>query len=359
MASEANYSCANCGAIAAYDPPSGMLKCTACGGTQSITVDGEVTDHSLADFVRDGQGLTKLSAAALEVSCSSCGATVNFEPPQIAGECPFCATKIIMQPKAADPLIAPGAVLPFALDHRQSHERISSWISSRWFAPSALKSLATLDRVKGIYLPHWTYSAFTRTGYAGERGDRYTETEWVRNPQGQMVARQVIRVRWTPARGVVDVPFRDLIVAATQSIDRQRLEELTPWDLERLVPYQPAYLAGFHAQRYQMSLPDGFTAAQQRMVPVIDSAIRRDIGGDEQRIHQRDTHYYNVSFKHLLLPVWLGAYRFQGRVFQVCVNARTGEVQGERPYSWVKIVLTILAVLFGIWILALLGGGGD
>ena len=352
----ADYACQNCGAASAYDPASGMLKCTACAATRSIAVEGEVNEHSFAAFVAEGQGRAKLSEAALEVTCSSCGATVEFEPPQVAGECPFCATRIVMQPKAADPLIAPGAVLPFAMDQRQSNERIQAWIGGLWFAPSALQALATLDRVKGVYLPHWTFDAETRTSYQGERGDRYTETEYVRDAQGQTVARQVQKVRWTYASGSVHCSFDDLTIVATRAVDPARLAALTPWDYERLTPYQPAFLAGFQAQRYQVSLPDAFVAAKEQMSPAIRSAIRRDIGGDEQRIHSSTTQYYEVAFKHVLLPVWLGAYRFQGRVFQVFVNARTGEVQGERPYSWVKITLTVLAVLIAIWVISMIAG---
>lgn len=352
----ADYACQHCGAGSAYDPASGMLKCTACAATRSIAVEGEVSEHSFAEFVAEGQGRAKLSEAALEVTCSSCGATVEFEPPQVAGECPFCATRIVMQPKAADPLIAPGAVLPFAMDQRQSNERIKAWIGGLWFAPSALQALATLDRVKGVYLPHWTFDAETRTNYHGERGDRYTETEYVRDAQGRTVAQQVTKVRWSSRSGAVSCSFDDLTIAATRAVDPARLASLTPWDYERLTPYQPAFLAGFQAQRYQVSLPDAFVEAKEQMSPAIRAAIRRDIGGDEQRIHSSTTQYFEVAFKHVLLPVWLGAYRFQGRVFQVFVNARTGEVQGERPYSWAKITLAVVAVLIAIWVISMIAG---
>ena len=347
-----DFVCTNCGAALAYDPASGRLRCATCGTANEIAREGEVTEHSFAAFLEGGRGLAKLSEAALEVTCSACGATVEFEPPQVAGECPFCATRIVMQPKAADPLIAPGAVLPFGIDQRRSNELIRAWISGLWFAPSALQALATLDRVKGVYLPHWTFDAQTRTSYFGERGDRYTETEYVRDAQGRTVARQVQKVRWSSKSGAVSNAFDDLTIPATRAVNSERLAALTPWDFERLVPYQPAYLAGFQAQRYQVSLPDAFTLAKQDMEPSIRATIRRDVGGDEQRIHSMNTRYYEVAFKHVLLPVWLGAYRFEGRVFQVCVNARTGEVQGERPYSWIKISLAVLVVILVIVILA-------
>ncbi|MBV9774716.1 MAG: hypothetical protein JO040_12240, partial [Gemmatimonadetes bacterium] len=69
-----------------------------------------------------------------------------------------------------------------------------------------------------------------------------------------------------------------------------------------------------------------------------------DIGGDEQRIHSTDTRYDDVTFKHILLPVWISAYRYREKVYRRLVNARTGEVQGERPWSWIKIALLVLFV---------------
>ena len=73
--------------------------------------------------------------------------------------------------------------------------------------------------------------------------------------------------------------------------------------------------------------------------------VRRDIGGDEQRITSVNTQHDNVTFKHILLPIWISAYRYKDRVYRFLINSRTGEVQGERPWSWVKIVLLVMAVL--------------
>ncbi|MFA6046135.1 MAG: hypothetical protein WC718_14215, partial [Phycisphaerales bacterium] len=114
------------------------------------------------------------------------------------------------------------------------------------------------------------------------------------------------------------------------------------------------YLAGFTAECYRVDLEQGFVIAQGLMQPSIDSTICSDIGGDEQRISGKDTNYSDITFKHLLLPVWISAYRFQGKVFHFLVNARTGEVQGERPWSAIKIacavVLGLLLAVAIIWL---------
>ena len=144
-----------------------------------------------------------------------------------------------------------------------------------------------------------------------------------------------------------------MLIAATKAVKEARLNALEPWDLESLCPYEPAYLAGFKAQRYQVELPEGFEKAKEVMAEAIEEDVTRDIGGDEQRISSVDTRHSNVMFRHLLLPVWMGAYKFQGKVYQVAVNARTGEVQGERPYSVWKIALLVAAILVAILIIVL------
>ena len=90
------------------------------------------------------------------------------------------------------------------------------------------------------------------------------------------------------------------------------------------------------------------------MAPVIEESIRRDIGGDEQRIQSARTRYDDITFKHILLPVWVSAYRFHGKIFRLVINGRTGEVQGERPLSAWKIAGAVLAVLVIIGILIII-----
>jgi hypothetical protein len=302
--------------------------------------------------------LQKMADKAVELTCNSCGSIFQFQPSEFAGNCPFCAAKIVNQPRAADPLIAPNAVLPFGIPKERAVMRVSDWLASRWFAPSGLMRLARPDGLQGIYVPFWTYDAHARSHYSGQRGEYYYETEnvTVRDERGNMVQRQqrVRRTRWYPAQGVVENSFDDVLIPSTTSINAKRLNDLDPWDLEQVKPYEPAYLSGFKAQRYQVSLPDGLEAAKQLMQSGIYYTIRQDIGGDEQQIHSVNSEWSRITFKHVLLPVWIGAYRFRGKVFQVMVNARTGEVQGERPYSAGKIALLIaviaLAIVLSAWL---------
>lgn len=351
------FTCANCGADLVFVPSTGKLRCTACAAEQAIAPSEEgVASHDLRAVLDAAhqQHAKPLSQTALEVTCQGCGATVEFEPPKVAGQCPFCAAKMVMQPKAADPLIAPGAVLPFRLEQANANFSIRDWFNGLWFAPSALRDLALIQGLQGVYVPFWGFDANTVSSYTGQRGDAYYETVVRQLADGRREEQRVRRIRWSGARGVVQVRFDNLLIPATKSVQRIKLADLDPWDFENLIPYEPAYLAGFQAQRYQVELADGFELAKQLMDPRIQSAVRRDIGGDEQQIDSLNTRYSDVQFRHVLLPVWIGAYHFQGKLFQVLVNARTGEVQGDRPYSALKITLLVIAIIVVVAIVAMM-----
>jgi ribosomal protein S27E len=310
----------------------------------------QVEERSFEQYLRPrADQLQRLSRDAVEVQCTSCGATVTFTPPEVARECDFCGAAIVAQPKIADPTLAPEAVLPFRITKPQATDAMKSWISTRWFAPNALKKFASHEGIDGVYLPFWTYDAHTTSHYTGQRGEHYFETEtyYETDAQGKSVqrTRQVQKTRWYPASGTVSRWFDDILIPATRSLPENRLSALEPWDLPELKPYDPAFLSGYKAQRYQVELAEGFEQARQVAARVIEGDVRRDIGGDEQRIGNISTHYSGITFKHVLLPVYAGAYRLNQKVYQVVINGRTGEVQGDRPYSILKIGCLILFVI--------------
>ena len=94
-----------------------------------------------------------------------------------------------------------------------------------------------------------------------------------------------------------------------------------------------------------MTLDEGFTEARAKMDAMIARDIKFDIGGDRQRIHSMDVDLSDMTFKHILLPVWLAAYKYRGKTYRFVVNGRTGRVQGERPYSAIKITFAVIAGL--------------
>jgi predicted RNA-binding Zn-ribbon protein involved in translation (DUF1610 family) len=292
----------------------------------------------------------------MEVQCGACGASSTLAANVAADECPFCGTPIV-QAAVAKRVFKPRGLLAFKIRREDAQTAFRDWIQSLWFAPNALKKRATqVERLQGVYMPYWTYDCQADTQYTGQRGEHYwvTETYTVNvNGRNETQTRMVQKTHWYPASGQVRNGFDDVLVLASDSLAKDKTDALEPWDLSNISPYQDEYLSGFKAESYHVTLESGFEYAKYKMDPVIRDTIRHDIGGDEQLIHQVSTQYSRITFKHILLPIWISAFRYHNKIYRFLVNGRTGEVQGERPWSWIKITLAVLvsaAALGGMYL---------
>lgn len=352
-ASPEKFPCSNCGAALEYAPGERAQRCPYCGESNEI----EQADTPWGEAVIAEQDLRRalnneLDQSEIEetrtVHCDNCGADVEFDDKTHAGTCPFCATPVVVE-TSANRHIKPKGVLPFGLTQAEAREAMNDWLGGLWFAPSGLKDYARAGRpMQGVYVPYWTYDADTRSSYQGQRGTVYYVTARVPvrvNGKTVMKNRKIPKVRWTAVRGRVARFFDDVLVLASRSLPKKYADRLGPWDLSAMKPYQSAYLAGFRAEAYTVPLDEGFAEARKRMDEVILRDIRFDIGGDKQRVTHVDTDVSSTTFKHVLLPVWMAAYKYRGRTFRFIVNGRTGAVQGERPWSRWKIAFAILAGL--------------
>ena len=341
------FPCESCGAVLSYEPGTRQLKCSYCGHENAIPEseqDIEELDFATALRRPDEAADTETTQS---VSCQSCGASFTFDANLHSDSCPFCGSTAVAEPQT-DTHLRPRSLLPFAIDRKSAKERFREWLSKLWFAPDAVKRYArTEGGFAGMYVPYWTYDSHTTTAYSGQRGINYTvSVPYTTTVNGKTVTRTRMetRTRWYRVSGTVWRTFDDVLVLASDSLPRKYTERLEPWDLASLTTYDEKYLSGFRSETYRVGLEDGFELAKQTMDRTIRRDVRRDIGGDKQRILSLRTRHANVTFKHVLLPIWVAAYRYRDKVYRFVVNGRTGEVQGERPWSWLKIGLAVLGV---------------
>jgi len=344
------FPCEGCGADLEFHIGQQGLRCPFCGFEKELDLDPEAAIReqdfhamlsSLAQRRREKHRDTASADDLHEVKCGACGATVVFRGALTSSSCAFCDVPVQREGvHAATERIAVDAVLPFSVEEQAARRNLAAWVKSRWFAPNDFKRRGAEGKFRGVYLPYWTYDAMTATAYRGERGEHY----WVTVGSGKN-RRRVRRTRWYPASGHFQRFFDDVLVLAAKGLPEKHVQELEPWPLEVCVPFTQQVLAGMLAQTYEIDLDEGFVHARSRIDAAIHLEVRRRIGGDEQRVHSIQTTYGAITYKHVLLPLWLLTYRFRDRLFRVVVNAGTGEVQGERPWSWIKITLAVLAGL--------------
>jgi len=339
-----------------FSPGKNAVVCRYCDHVEPIDIPAsfELVEYDLAaalDSIPHASA-EQMSQGAHEVQCKTCGARTV-----VAGQatrCVFCDSPMVVEIPDAPDLILPETVLPFGVDDKTAGEAFARWMKSRWFAPGDLVRRAEAQNMDGVYLPYWTFDSETVTSYTGKRGDDYTETERYTDSNGQTQTRTTTRTDWSYADGTVAVDFADVLACGSTSVPEKLVAKLEPWDVPSLRPFDDRYLAGFTAERYAVDLHGGWEVAKERMDGPIRAAINEDIGGDHQRIDSMTVSYDNARWKHALFPMWISAFRYRDKVYRVIVNARTGEVAGERPYSVFKIVLliaVIIAAIIGIVVL--------
>ena len=359
------YPCDGCGADLKFHAGVGSLSCPYCGHVKEIdlTDDAVVAEqdfHATLERVRELRTARRrkaVEAGTLEgddrqqVTCSDCGATVEFVGTIVSTDCAFCGQPVqIDKAKQVEDALPIDGVLPFAVEREKARGLLRKWVKSRWFAPNQFKKAGVRGKFSGVYLPFWTYDSMTFNQYVGQRGEYY----YVTVGSGDNKRRER-RTRWYPASGRFQRFFDDVLVVATRALPSKLLRKLEPWPLARCQPYDQRFLAGFLARKYEVDLDVGFGRARERMAAAIRTEVKRRIGGDTQRISSIDTRHDAITFKHLLLPVWSLGYKYKGKPYQLVINAVTGEVQGTRPWSVWKIafaVLVGLAVAGGIFLLA-------
>ena len=339
------FPCSSCGSVLRYKPGTDALKCDYCGHINPIEKDpgAELKENDLwatLNALADAHE----QEVRLALKCSSCAAEFTAQVNSTSENCPFCGTSIVVPPEEVRQL-KPDGILPFAIDKSAARDAAQKWLQRLFFAPQKFKDFGREEGLKGMYLPFWTFDARSDSRYEGQRGDNYTVT--VGSGENR---RTETRTRWTHVSGRIRHAFDDVLVWAGRSVPSHIINRFKRWRLGDMVPYQNQYLVGMETQLYDLSLNLGHSQAKEDMREHIRDLVRRDIGGEKQRIHSLDIHYSDETFKLVLLPIWIAALKYRDKSYTFIVNGRTGEVRGDRPLSWLKVGLVViaLAVVIGL-----------
>jgi hypothetical protein len=355
------YPCAACGAQAEWNPGKQLLVCPFCGTATPFEVDpasGAVVELDLVKMLRempdDERGW---ETARRTVQCQSCKAVTVFDPERVGQNCDFCGSPSLVDYKEIKAPIRPRGLLPFKISESEVREQIRKWYASKWLAPSALKRKALVDRVHGIYIPYWTFDAHVVCPWEADAGHYYYTTESYRDNKGRQQTRQVRHTRWEAASGEVRHFFDDEPVPGTRGLPHELLKQVEPFPTGELVAYDVAYLSGFVVEHYQVVLVEAAQNSQASMERQLHEMCAAEVPGDTHRNLQIHPVFSGQTFKHILLPVWVLAYVYGSRPYQVIVNGYTGEMAGHYPKSFWKVALLVVAILIAVLVVIMLGEG--
>lgn len=344
---ETDKKCPQCDGIMEFDPKTGGLLCPFCGHTQAIKLEKTVPETA--------EELDFLQAATVQncdwgvnkktVICQSCGAESIYDALEIASVCPFCGSNHVLEANDKDTM-APGGIVPFQISDKEAAQLFQSWIKKKWFCPKMAKESAKAKSFKGVYFPYWTFDTNTKSHYLAKYGINRTVR---RNGKTETTT------DWYNTSGQHNEFIDDELVLASTTHDQAMLHGIEPFRTEENKGYKPEYLAGFAAERYSIGLDSAWGIARKsiksKLEKSVSKKIRREQNADKIGKISLSTQYYDVTYKYLLLPVWLSTFKYQDKVYQFMVNGQTGKISGKTPISVYRVLLAILIaiLIIGAW----------
>ena len=346
----ASTPCKSCGAPMVYKPGTNLLVCTYCTSTQEINQENFIVNEIdfesfIKTYEKEEFNTTKV------ITCNNCKATPTVNENLQSMMCPYCGSPLVEENIHEERYIKPGYVLPFRVDHSKINDILKAWVNGFWFAPDNLKkAILSADNINGIYIPFWTFDTETYTEYKGERGDAYYETVGFGKNK-----RQERRIDWSYKSGSVSNFYDDVLVCGSKSLNPSILSNVQRgWNPKAIVKIDNNYLEGYITEKYQVDLKDSFEKAKQIFNNYERESVRRAIGGDEQRINNMFTKFDKITFKHILLPIYVSSFLYNNKNYTFYINGMTGNISGERPYSTTKIVFAVIAAFIIIAIILMI-----
>lgn len=361
MSAITEQKCPCCGGAVEFDISSQNLKCPYCGTEFDIAALQQAEQNSAAVNAEDSinwstqnTGWNAGETDGMSVyGCNSCGGEIVADATTGATSCPYCGNQVIMKGQFSGAL-RPDLVIPFKLDKKAAKEALKKHISSKKFVPKLFKSDNRLEEIKGVYVPHWLFSgdAVANAGFKGTKTTKWSDSD---NNYTETSYFDIYRSG--------SVSFENIPVDGSSKMPDDLMESIEPFNVNEAVPFNTAYLAGYLADKYDVSVDDSYERANERIKQSAGSALGNSVDGyDTVNLENINMNIANGNYKYALYPVWLLASKWNGKNYTFAMNGQTGKMTGDIPTDN-KAVLTasaiagaaIGAVLYGIlWLIALM-----
>ncbi|MBQ8427435.1 MAG: hypothetical protein IJX16_06750 [Clostridia bacterium] len=333
--------CSACGSNMVFHPESQTLYCEHCGTKQSFANDTRAEELDIRTALMTGRGWE--ADRTVVFACENCNAKVVLQKSETAKSCPFCGTAHVKQ---TDELagLKPNGLIPFAFGDETALNLSKTWARKRFFAPRDFKKKLNADNVKGVYAPCFTFDSNTTSYYEGRLGE--TRTRTVGSGKNRRVQTYTV---WYNVRGTFNRSYDDVLITSGTKFSQRELDKISPFDTNGGKAYEENYLLGFMAYHYDVELTDCWQNAKN----LIDGNIRRGILSqyrhDKVAYLNVSTSHSNVTYKYVMLPVYVGNFKYKKKLYNFFVNGSTGKVHGKTPKSFWKILATaILSVAVAV-----------
>ena len=347
------YKCPSCGGSIEFDSSSQKLKCPYCGTefevNDLVSYNEQINEVAASDTEWESNAGNEWQSGEtdgmLVYTCNSCGGEIVTDATTAASSCPFCGNPVVMSGQLSGGL-KPDLIIPFKKSKEEAKEALRRHMTGKKLLPAIFRDENHIDEIKGVYVPFWLFDAdvdadcsykATTVRMWSDRNYNYTETSYY----------SVLRSG--------DVGFADIPSDASTKVGQDLMESIEPFDMSEAVEFSTAYLSGFFADKYDITLDENRDHINDRVKKSTESMFLSTVQGYSSVTPDvSGIRYRNSRAKYALLPVWLLNTTWNGQQFKFAMNGQTGKFVGDLPAdegAYRKMIITrtvILAVVIYI-----------
>ncbi len=336
------FTCPQCGGMMKFAPEKEALLCEFCGyAQQPENIPAADSSEQVLDFVLPTTRGHRWAEAQHRLTCEQCGSVSTLPSGRTASECPYCGSRRLIESAETAELVEPQAIGLAQFDEQAAARRVRDWLGRGWFIPDDLRKLALTSAIRPAYYPFWTFDGTLGLGWSCEVNQGGS-----RSPD------------WVMRSGVEYEMFDDVLVPGLRALTKIDLSRVEPFELKKVVEFKPEHLAGWTALTYDIPLADASLKAREKVARRVRQQLhnRVEVGRQVRNLQSGATSWSGQTYKYVLLPLWVGSYRYRGHRYWVLVNGQTGKVSGVKPNDPFKaygIVASLTATLILVGVLLL------
>ena len=350
-----NYQCPACTGPLHYSAKSGKLECDYCGSSFDVAeiealyarkeaeaaaakqaadakaeaaqaAKAEAAEAAAASGGWDTSDLSRdwgAEADGLRVySCPSCGAELICDQSTAATACPYCGNPAIV-PGQFSGALRPDSILPFRLSKDDAVQALRAHYKGKPFLPRSFTSANHIEQIQGVYVPFWLFDG----GAEGAASYRASNTNVYETGDYE-----ITETRHYHVVRAGSLAFEKIPVDASSKMPDDHMDSIEPFDYAQLRPFSTAYLPGYLADKYDVTIDDSRDRADTRCRETLAQALRDTVTGYGACVTEReDIALRRGKVHYALLPVWMLSTKWRGQDFLFAMNDQTGKLVGDLP----------------------------
>ena len=336
----AKYACKKCGAELYFDPAVGKLHCEYCDSLfdpSEFDIPGEESEEEAKTDTQTGreaeaeeQSTDDSEGELVVYSCPNCGAEIITSKKTAATTCVYCNKAITLEGNLSG-VFKPDYVLPFKHQRDEVEQAYLKLCKSSILTPPAFTSTENIKKIKGVYIPFWLHS-FTGDGDFNIHAEN--RRTW---REGKKEITEVSEYR---IHENVEADFTRIPTDALSTADDDMMDSIEPFEFEELADFNPAYLAGFYTQRWDVTAKDNESRAQERAKKTLRAdALDRAGVYSSKTIQAESFDWTEDQVESAMLPVWMMNTEYKGKTYTFGMNGQTGKLMGKLPTSWARVII--------------------